>query len=95
MIIKRYLEQKIQATLKPRHVVGLLGARRVGKTVLMEQIKSSLAPEKVLLVQGDNLDVAEIIASRRKSLLENFVKGYNYLFIDEAQMITKFRNRLI
>ncbi|HRZ47883.1 MAG TPA: ATP-binding protein [Bacteroidales bacterium] len=46
-----------------------------------------LSDKKTLLIQGDNLDVMEILSSRRLSLLERLVQGYDYLFIDEAQMI--------
>ncbi len=86
-MIERFLTNSILNSIKPGHVVGLLGARRVGKTILMEQIKSRLDGRKVLIIQGDNLDVAEIISSRRKSVIERLVKEYEFLFIDEAQMI--------
>ncbi len=86
-MINRYLENKIIASLKPGHVVALLGARRVGKTVLMEEIRAKLSGSKILMVQGDNLDVSEILSSQRKSVLERLVKGYDFLFIDEAQAI--------
>ncbi|MGF7141010.1 ATP-binding protein [Roseimarinus sediminis] len=85
--LPRSMERSVLEALKPGHVVGLLGARRVGKTFLMEQVKTYLSDRKILTVQGDNLDVAEILSSSRLSLLERFVKGYDTLFIDEAQMI--------
>ena len=68
-------------------VTGLFGARRTGKTVLMQHIKARLENKRVLMVQGDNLDVAEILSSQRLSVLRQFVGGYDYLFIDEAQKI--------
>jgi len=39
------------------------------------------------MVQGDNLDIAEILSSQRLSVLKQFTAGYDYLFIDEAQKI--------
>ena len=39
------------------------------------------------MVDGENLDVAEILSSQRLALITRFIKGYNYLFIDEAQKI--------
>ncbi|MBN2806626.1 MAG: ATP-binding protein [Prolixibacteraceae bacterium] len=86
-IIERSIEPKIIDRLSPGHVVGLLGARRVGKTFLLNSIKTKLADHNILVVQGDNLDAAEILSSHRISLLSRFVKGYDTLFIDEAQMI--------
>jgi len=52
----------------------------------MEEIAKEL-PEKVLIVQGDNLDVSEILSSQRLSLLKRFTEGVTHLFIDEAQKI--------
>jgi predicted AAA+ superfamily ATPase len=71
----------------PGIVTALFGARRTGKTYLMERIRSELEGKKILMVQGDNLDVAEILSSQRLSLLKQFTAGYDYLFIDEAQKI--------
>lgn len=39
------------------------------------------------MVQGDDLDAAELLSSKRNSVLSSFVKGYDFLFIDEAQKI--------
>ncbi|HDO27577.1 MAG TPA: ATPase, partial [Bacteroidetes bacterium] len=86
-MIKRKIENQILHSLKPANVTGLFGARRTGKTVLMHEIKNKLKQNKVLLVQGDNLDVADILSSQRLSILKRFISGYDYLFIDEAQKI--------
>jgi predicted AAA+ superfamily ATPase len=40
--IKRYLQKKIENSLRPNRVVMIFGARRVGKTVLMRQIINDL-----------------------------------------------------
>jgi predicted AAA+ superfamily ATPase len=84
-MIDRLVGKSILAEMDKGFVVGLFGARRTGKTFLMKQLKEQLAG--VLYVQGDNLDIAEILGQPRLSLLEPFVKGYRYLFIDEAQEI--------
>jgi uncharacterized protein len=86
-MITRLIQDDLMASLKPGFVTGLFGARRTGKTFLMEQIRNRIEDKKILVVQGDNLDVAEILSSRRLSLLKQFVAGYNDLFIDEAQKI--------
>lgn len=46
------------------------------------------------MVQGDNIDAAEIISSQRLSVLKQFTAGYDYLFIDEAQKIPTIGNSL-
>lgn len=86
-MIPRFTKEELINDLKPNHVTALFGARRTGKTFLMNQIKNEINSEKILLVQGDDLDAADILGSQRGSILANFVKGYDYLFIDEAQKI--------
>jgi len=86
-VIPRFIKNEIVDSLSnPNNVIGILGARRTGKTILMEEIAKEL-PEKVLIVQGDNLDVSEILSSQRLSLLKRFTEGVTHLFIDEAQKI--------
>jgi len=86
-MIYRFLTDDILKSLHPGFVTGLFGARRTGKTFLMEQIRDRIEGKQILMVQGDNLDVAEILSSQRLSVLTQFTAGYDYLFIDEAQKI--------
>jgi hypothetical protein len=53
----------------------------------LEEIKRELSEEKILMVHGGNLDVAELLSSQREGVLNKFVAGYNYRFIDQAQKI--------
>lgn len=85
-MIHRFIENQILEGLQPGRVVCLLGARRTGKTVLMERIKG-LVKAKALLLQGDNLEAAEILGSRRLGKLGDLVKGYDCLMVDEAQAV--------
>lgn len=86
-MISRFIQDQLVQSIRPGFVTGLFGARRTGKTFLMEQIRARMESGKILVVQGDNLDVAEILSSRRLSVLKQFVAGYDFLFIDEAQKI--------
>jgi predicted AAA+ superfamily ATPase len=92
--IPRLLEKSIIVSLKPGIVTGLFGARRTGKTYLMEQIKKKIEGKRILMVQGDNLDAAEILSSQRLGTLKQFTSGYDCLFIDEAQKIQNIGNSL-
>jgi uncharacterized protein len=93
-MIQRILKNRILKSLKPQKVIGLFGARRTGKTWLMNDIFQSLSGKKILQVQGDDLDTAEILSSGRLSVLKSFTKGLDYLFIDEAQMIPNIGQNL-
>jgi uncharacterized protein len=86
-MIPRYIKKEILVSLlKPNTIVGIFGARRLGKTFLMQEIEKELG-EKVLMVQGENLDVSEVLSSQRLNQLKRFTEGFSYLFIDEAQKI--------
>ena len=86
-MIPRYIKKEILTSLlKPNTVIGIFGARRTGKTFLMQEIEKELK-EKVLMVQGENLDVSEVLSSQRLNQLKRFTEGVSYLFIDEAQKI--------
>lgn len=86
-MIARFLEKQLLAELKPGRVVGLFGARRTGKTVLLGEIAKKLKNKKILVVHGQDLAVQEILSSQRIETLANFLKGFDHLFIDEAQCI--------
>jgi len=94
-MINRIIKNKIAKSIKPGMVIGLFGARRTGKTVLMDTLYEEMQHNrKILKVHGENLDIAEILSSRRLSLLKGFLKGYNTLFIDEAQKIPNIGTNL-
>lgn len=86
-MISRFIEKQILSSLKPNFVVCLFGARRVGKTVLLEKIRHDLSSKKILIVHGQDLTVQEKLSSQRIETLRSFLANYDYLFIDEAQNI--------
>jgi hypothetical protein len=85
-MITRKLLPYITDNLKPGFAVGLFGARRTGKTVLMNQVAEEI-PGKPLMISGEDFDVQEIFSSQKLSLLKSATSGYTHLFIDEAQKI--------
>ncbi|MBN2728781.1 MAG: ATP-binding protein [Bacteroidales bacterium] len=85
-MITRKLLPYIVDNLKPGFAVGLFGARRTGKTVLMNQVAQEI-PGKPLIISGEDFDVQEIFSSQKLSLLKSTTSGYTHLFIDEAQKI--------
>ena len=83
-MVNRVLTEKIIKDLKPGHVTVLYGARRTGKTVLMNFLKEKLSHKKILLLHGEDLDVVTALSSSRQDILKNLVSGYDFLFLDEA-----------
>jgi uncharacterized protein len=73
--------------------VVIVGPRRAGKTILLEQLREKLKGS-VLLLNGEDFDTADLLSSRNIAYYRNLLSGYEYLFIDEAQKITGIGNIL-
>lgn len=93
-MINRYLTEKLKINLKSGNVTVLFGARRTGKTTLMNIIVDSLTDKNVLVLNGEDFDVANALSSGRIETLGNLVAGYEVLFIDEAQNIPNIGQNL-
>lgn len=66
----------------------LFGARRTGKTTLIEQyIREYKSKNKIVKYNGDNLSVQDSFSQSDISTLSELVEGYDTLVIDEAQNI--------
>ncbi len=86
LLIKRTIEDKICSALVPNKAIILLGPRRVGKTVLIDQLAKTLdAP--YLLLNGEDFAVQEMLARRRVQHYRNFLGEKRILLIYEAQKI--------
>ncbi len=86
-MIDRYLTAQLAGNLKKGQVTALFGARRTGKTTLMNMIIGSLPDKRILVLNGEDYDVAQVLSSKRQETLRTLVSGYDYIFIDEAQNI--------
>jgi predicted AAA+ superfamily ATPase len=86
-MVHRIIKDQLINSIIPGNVTVLFGARRTGKTVLMKEVKNELPGKKILLLNGEDYDVARLLSSRSEAILKNLVSGYNCLFIDEAQNI--------
>jgi len=85
-----YIRQKqldnLRQFLSPGKVVVLYGARRTGKTTLVEEFLKEIK-EPFLFVSGDDITVQEFLASRSVEKLKAFVGASRLLIVDEAQRI--------
>lgn len=86
-MINRFLLKPLLDNLKQGQVTALFGARRTGKTTLMNMMISSMTDNKVLILNGEDYDVAQLLSSRRQETLRSLVSGYDIVFIDEAQNV--------
>ncbi len=89
-MIPRLIEDLVISSLKTQKKIHLLfGARQVGKTTLITDIKTKLDAEgkTVLLLNCNVLEHRQIVDTTSINLLAN-LSNYDYVFLDEAQTLT-------
>lgn len=74
-------------------VLVMYGARRVGKTTLLQRFLGT-TPFKYKLDSGDNIRTQQILSSQDFSQILPYVEGYELLAIDEAQEIPQIGKAL-
>ncbi len=84
---EREIYPKLIKNLKPNKVLVLYGARRVGKTFLIEKLVKELKGKKVKFVTGEDKGVCEELSAQSVQALKRFVSDNEFLIIDEAQKI--------
>ncbi len=93
MEITRVALELIQKKLQPNKVVVLLGARRVGKTKLIEKIIENLN-EKYLFLNGDDVESHNLLESQSTANFNRLLGDTRFLVIDEAQEIPNIGKKL-
>ena len=84
--ITRSLESQFDSILQEGKVLVISGARRVGKTSVIEKLLKN-RNRKIFAGTGDDIDLRSILSSENKTRIITSFKGYDIVFIDEAQRI--------
>lgn len=91
--IVRDLTEIILNKLRPQKVFILLGARRVGKTILIGSILDRIDAPKLIL-NGEDINVHDMLESRSIEKYRQLIGSNKYLYIDEAQKIPDIGQKL-
>lgn len=86
MTIKREIEKLLFDEIVPGKAVILFGARRVGKTVLLEQIMKRFSG-KVSFLNGEDISTEMMFSEKTIQNYQQILNGTDLLVIDEAQNI--------
>ncbi len=86
MNIARIVEQKIDQKIGQQKVIMLYGSRRTGKTTVTDNICAKYGND-VLLLQGEDMQVAEVLAQRTIANYRQLLQGKKVIIIDEAQAV--------
>ena len=84
--ITRSLESQFDSIVQKGKVLVIYGARRVGKTSVIEKFLKS-SNRKIFVGTGDDIDLRNILSSENKVRITTSFSGYEVVFIDEAQRI--------
>lgn len=82
----RLLQQLAIQALVPGKVVVIYGARRVGKTTLINNILEEISDDHILL-NGDDLSTIDMLKDRKVENYRKILGNIRLLVIDEAQSI--------
>lgn len=101
--LKRKMYAILEAELKYKHITGITGPRRVGKTILMKQIisyliKSKVPRENILYFSFDEISsensIKLLMRDWEKILGKSYQKEKYYVFIDEIQNVNRWAEQL-
>ena len=87
LYIKRDIEDEINKYLNAREILTVVGSRQCGKTTLIDDILGNLEKKgkKISRVSFDNIKELQLFENDIDSFTGLYVKGYDFLFIDEVQ----------
>lgn len=91
--IVRELSENLLKKIQPNKVLIILGARRVGKTMLVKHVFERI-DEPVLSLNGEDITVHDKLAIRSVENYRQILGSYKFLFIDEAQKIPEIGLKL-
>ncbi len=84
---QRILKNDVIKGFKDGFVTIIYGARRVGKTVLLDQIKQVLGNNRTISFNGDTQESINALNTNSEIKLTTLVKDHDVIYIDEAQKI--------
>lgn len=81
--VHREIEARIKRYLARKEIIAILGPRQCGKTTLLKHIASKL--KKCSFVDFTDRKKLSLFDNDIDSFIELYVKGYDFLFLDEFQ----------
>ena len=83
--INRKLYEKLKHNIDNDKVLLLIGARRTGKTILLEKISKEL--QDVIFLDGEDFKTVSLLQNKSVDEYRKIFANNKYLIIDEAQKI--------
>lgn len=87
MYLERAAYRNFKKLLRPNKVLILLGARRVGKTELINFYLKTIAENTYLKLHGEDISDVKLLEERSVANYKRLLRNIDLLVIDEAQAI--------
>lgn len=91
--LKRLLQDRITSRMEANKAVLIFGARRVGKTILINQLVNNFEG-KTMLLNGEDYDTLALLNECSIANYRHLLEGVKLLAIDEAQNIPTYRFKI-
>lgn len=86
-MIPRTLCQTVKKNLKPCFINLIYGPRRVGKTVLLQQLTQSAPKSTIVWFNGDTQEARDVLSNTSETALSKLILKHEIVVVDEAQRI--------
>jgi hypothetical protein len=86
-MIKRIIQDRIEATIFKGKAIIIYGARQVGKTTLIKAIQQNRPEADSLYLNCDEPDVRNLLTEATSTALKDLIGRKKVIFIDEAQRV--------
>jgi predicted AAA+ superfamily ATPase len=87
MNLPRALFDILLKAIAPNKVIVLLGARRTGKTFLLQQLIEKIGVNTCLFLNGEDITVQQQLTHKNVAHYRTLLQGYTHVIIDEAQKV--------
>lgn len=87
MYVKRELESKIESFIDDKEIIAIIGPRQAGKTTLVNNILDKQKNKKINKITFENLSLVSLFEENIEAFIEQEIKGYDIVFIDEVQYV--------
>lgn len=90
--IRRELEREVMKYIKDPEIIAVIGPRQCGKTTLLQHICSNL--KNINFITFEDVNTLNLFENDISTFIEQHIRGYNYLAIDEFQYCEKGGKKL-
>ncbi len=85
MFIQRDIVKGIENAIRRKEIIAIVGARQIGKTTIMNYFYEKVKTHNSNFITFDDWDILSLFEHNINLFIEKYVKGRDFLFIDEIQ----------